>query len=157
MADFDSRQTGDWNLGFGSRSYTQFLAISVFCGAIVVWAARSPPLEAGNTGKRRFLLLGFAGAFLAFFAGSIAVAFSRIGTTLDMVRNVEWVPFIIEPVFFALTMIVNGWFWSDFNPQGWQALGGEIDGNEDPGSGSGNENSLVESGTQTHLGTDSDW
>jgi hypothetical protein len=130
MADFDCRQTGEWNLGFGSRPYTQFLAISVFCAGVIVWVARSPPPEAENSGKRKVLLVGFAGAFGLFFAASVAVAFARIGASLEMVRNVEWIPFVIEPLFFAVVVAVNGWFWIDFNPQGWEALDGGEDGRQ---------------------------
>jgi hypothetical protein len=122
IADFDARKSGEWNLGFGTPSYTQFLAISVFCIGMIVYGVIRRPRESGTIAKRQFLLFGFAFSFVMFFGLSLFTAMTRLGTSLVDVRNIEWIPFVIEPLFFMIATVCNGWFWMDFNPEGWQVL-----------------------------------
>jgi hypothetical protein len=122
ITEFEARQSGEWNLGFGTPPCTQFLALSLFCLGLIIFAGRTPPPENASLEQRRMLLVIFSGGFFLYFGGSLLTAAVRIGASLIDTRDIEWVPFMIEPVFFLVTMFVNGWFWLHFNPQGWQAI-----------------------------------
>jgi hypothetical protein len=127
ISNFSARRSGDWVLGFGSPSYAQFMGFSLFCAALIVYSVNHPPAEAGNLKMRQLFLFGFGGSFALFFIVSLSVANIRLGKNLLQVRSFEWVPFVIEPAFFVLVTLLNGWFWMGFNPQGWEALGSGSD------------------------------
>jgi hypothetical protein len=129
LANFDVRQSGQWGLGYGRVSYAQFVVLSLFGFWLIVFAGGTPPPENADLDERKCFLMMIALGFFVYFGGSLFVAATRVGASLEETRKVEWIPMTLEIVYFLITLFVNGWFWLRFNPQGWQALaveGGDL-------------------------------
>jgi hypothetical protein len=117
-----SRTSGDWFFGFGAIPFLDFCLISVVSLSVFGFALKSSSEELSEDGKkRRFLILLFI-VFIAYFCATVSLSLVRIGTTLTETRNMEWIAFAIHPLFLTGIHIVNGWFWCDFNPTGWNPI-----------------------------------
>ena len=121
LTTFAERQDGTWMLGFGSPSCAIFLAITAVSVGTILFSSkvRSPGVSAAKS--RQFVSM-FALALCFYVGSSLATAISRYGLTLEQTRDLEWIPFALEPSFFFTTLLANGWFWYEVSPLGWEQL-----------------------------------
>jgi hypothetical protein len=118
ITEFANRTTGQWNLGYGSPGCSEFMGICLLCIAIMGYVMVSE--SSADIESSMFFV--FASAFLGYFQGSFAVLLMRLDQTVDDTRNVEWLPPVIEPLFYTILVIGNGRFWLQADRQGWERL-----------------------------------
>lgn len=122
IINFSNRQSGTWLFGYSHIPSIELIIVLLGSIALTIYAQIFKPSETSHNEKHNTLLAAFA----ALLAGTAVVVFSlfvwRFNKTLIQTRKSEWVPYTITPIYYFLVMVVDAWFWLEFNPSGWQTL-----------------------------------
>ena len=131
IVDFSSRPYGRWAFGFGSTPMVSFAIYTLVGMCIIIYSGRIQPNENSDREKRKSLFIYYTLSFAMYFIFSCLLGLIRINMTLEQTKNFEWVPAVIQPVYFVLLTFVNGWFWIQYNPNGWESI--DVEGENDLG------------------------
>jgi hypothetical protein len=96
--------------------------MSLFYLNLIGHGASTAPPESADLDERKGFLMSFVFGFFVHFPESLFAATTRLRAELIQTRDIEWIPFVIDPIHFVITLVANGWFWLGFNPFRWQVM-----------------------------------
>jgi hypothetical protein len=122
IRDFSDRTRGSWFFGYGFVPCLDFIVVLFSTAALLACSIWFRSADVENSAKRSRLLILLGTDLTVFFVLSFAQCLARWNLTIWETRGFEWVAMVLTPLFLTSLLLINGWFWWDFNPGGWKAL-----------------------------------